>query len=130
MLQLRLACAIKRLGTFQMAMGSAAFSAEQWHHFRSVDLVREMMSCLAQGRIGTAIVIWERHNTEYDMGSHVVSVLSSIPDHVPSSLFVDWLRRGAGPAAPPAPHLCPRLDQPPRPQHGAHGEARMAEEWY
>eukprot|EP00050_Salpingoeca_kvevrii_P009112 m.307220 g.307220 ORF g.307220 m.307220 type:complete len:2402 (-) comp19836_c0_seq1:32-7237(-) len=81
---------IKRLGTFQLA-AKDVFDVEGWHRFRDVDLVREVMTCWSQGRVSTAVIIWDRHLHEYDLIAHVASVLSSIPEDTQSDAILPWL---------------------------------------
>ena len=95
--------AIKRLGTYQMA-NPGGFAAQEWHKFCSVDLCRELISCLSQGRIATAEIIWRRHAYEYDLFSELHSILSSIPEQYPIEKYVDWLAKEVFPNTTPQHH--------------------------
>lgn len=55
-LRTRLHNAIKRLSSYELAVEGATFNAPEWHHFRSVDLCRELVNCLVNGRFATAQV--------------------------------------------------------------------------
>lgn len=93
MLRSRVLGAMKRLATYQMAAPAGdRLQTHDWHRFRTVDLLRETVSSISNGRIGTATVIWTRHRVEYSLAEHIPSLLSSIPDWLGSEVFLPWLR--------------------------------------
>jgi hypothetical protein len=104
-LKTRLHNAMKRLGSFQLATcGTPEFNAAAWHQFRSVDLCRELINCLSDGRTDAAEVIWARHATEYDLPSEMITILSSIPEHFPLGRAIGWLAKHVYPRAMPQHH--------------------------
>lgn len=93
MMRSRILGAMKRLATYQMAAPAGqALHPHDWHRFRTVDLLRETVGAITNGRVGTATVIWTRHRVEYSLAEHIPSLLSSIPDWLGSAVFLPWLR--------------------------------------
>lgn len=103
LLQARLHGAVKRLGTFQLAVPQQ-FHAHAWHRFRNADLSREITSMLSASMCQMVATIWHRHTLEYDMISEVPGILPSIPESTPHTEYLQWLRDDVFPYALPQHH--------------------------
>eukprot|EP00794_Sanderia_malayensis_P020311 gene20311-22310_t len=86
---------LNRLVTFQVAFGAKNFSVTTWKPFLSASLLDEIINCF-KNDVNAAIVIWRRHQSELEPGftlEKLETLLRSIPESVPSSKIIQWLRQ-------------------------------------
>ncbi|KAJ8308208.1 hypothetical protein KUTeg_013082 [Tegillarca granosa] len=84
-----------RLDTFRKAFGIDKYSAEKWEHFQKADLLKEALSWLNQGSLNICMVIWTRHEEEWDknLKSDVIQkLLSQIPDQVKTIEILSFIK--------------------------------------
>ena len=89
--------AMNRLATFQLA-SHGEFSSREWLRFMEADLYKELLFAVSSGRIGTASILWYRHARECGFQEQLASVLSGLPDLVPSTSFLTWFEHDLVPS--------------------------------
>ncbi|KAJ1529164.1 hypothetical protein ONE63_005972 [Megalurothrips usitatus] len=86
---------ILRLETYNLLKPS--WNVEKWLEFSAADLLREVQSCIKQGQLSGASIIWSRHKYSFQKrlkDEHIVQyLLEAVPNDISVDEVLTWLAR-------------------------------------